>query len=228
MSASPRTQSDENWTSFYVNRRDPMPWPNEPMLKTLFGSYLSVPRKPKSGDRVLDVGCGLGQNLLPFAVIGCDAFGIELTQDMADLAKVKLGSRGVSAEIKEGRNRAIPFPDNSFDYVLSVNTLHYESAPGSYAEAIREFYRVLKPGGMLYISTVGPLHEIRTRAEPLGGKLFRIANFDFRNGETMMFLDSPSELAEYLRHSFRMVEVGHNTEQLMTRTLDFLIAAATK
>lgn len=203
-------------------------WPNEAMVKVLFGSYLGTRRAPAAGERVLDVGCGFGQNLLPFVNCGCEAAGVELTASMIAEAAKAMQQRGVRVDFRVGANRAIPFEDGAFDLVLSINTIHYESNEAHYLAALGEFARVLKPGGRLYVSTVGPRHEIRTRAEPLGGHRFRIRDYDFRNGEIMFFLDHERELADAMSRHFAAAETGQVTERLMTRTLDFFIGVATK
>ncbi len=60
-------------------------WPNEVMLKILFGGsdYLKSPFKPQPSWRVLDVGCGFANNLVPFADIGCECHGVDLHPEMA-------------------------------------------------------------------------------------------------------------------------------------------------
>lgn len=203
-------------------------WPNEAMVKVLFGSYLGERRVPAAGERVLDVGCGFGQNLLPFINVGCAAAGVELTEAMTSEAAKAMASRGVNVDFRVGSNRNIPFEDASFELVLSINAVHYETNQADYLAALAEFARVLKPGGRLYVSTVAPGHEFRTRAEPLGDHRFRIRDYDFRNGEVMCFLDNEKELTSLMKQHFATVETGQVTERLMTRTLDFFIVVATK
>jgi SAM-dependent methyltransferase len=203
-------------------------WPNEAMLKVLFGKYLGTPRTLSAGQHVIDVGCGMGQNLIPFAAQGCEVAGIELTEQMTAVVRNALSRRGISGEFRVGHNRAIPFPDACFDLVLSVNAIHYEKDETDYLAAIQELARVIKPGGRLYVSTVAPEHEIYQRAEVLGPHRFCIRDYDFRNGEKMFFVDHEKHLAAYLGTQFADVETGHVIERLMTRTLGFYLAVATK
>lgn len=225
-----KTSASVGWERFQVEREGGSfsRWPNEAMVKVLFGAYLGERRVPAPGERVLDVGCGFGQNLLPFAAIGCEVAGVDLTERMIAVAGRALAERGIAAEFRVGHNRALPFPDASFDLVLSVNTLHYETNEDDYLAAIATFAQVLKPGGRLYVSTVAPDHEIYQRAEVLGPHRFRVRDYDFRAGETMFFIDHEKHLAAYLATRFAGVETGRVTERLMTRTLDFYLAVATK
>lgn len=201
-------------------------WPNEVMLKVLFGGtdYLTKPYKPKPDWRVLDVGCGFGNNLVPFADIGCECHGVDIHPEMARIVQEVMDSRGFKVKIQEGSNRSLPYPDAHFDLLLSVNTLHYEGNESNVIAALKEFRRVLKPGGALYISTVGPEHEIYRRAELLGCHQYRIQDFGFRDGQEFFFCDTERYLRKYCETSFPDVETGRVTEKLMNLPLDFLIA----
>lgn len=201
-------------------------WPNEVMLKILFGGsdYLKHPFLPQSEWRVLDVGCGFANNLVPFADIGCECHGVDLTTQMATTVQEIMDDRGYVTKIQVGSNRALPFPDAHFDLLLSVNTLHYEGTEENFLTALREFRRVLKPGGGPYISTVGPDHEIYRRAEMLGNHRYRVCDFDFRTGEQFFFCDNERYLQHYCEQVFESAETGRVTEKLINLPLDFIVA----
>ncbi|MEQ1656512.1 MAG: class I SAM-dependent methyltransferase [Nitrospira sp.] len=201
-------------------------WPNEAMLKVLFGgtNYLKAPFKPQPEWRVLDVGCFFANNLVPFADIGCECHGVDLHSEMAAMAQEVMDRRGFKTCIQAGANRSLPYPDAHFDLVLSINTLHYEGIEENVLAALKEFRRVLKPGGGLYLSTVGPEHEIYKRAETLGHHRYRVQDYDFRNGQEFFFFDNERYLQHYCQQVFGNVETGRVTEKLMKLPLDFLIA----
>jgi len=204
-------------------------YPNEAMLKVIFGSYLRNRPILSSNMKVLDVGCAMGSNLIPFADMGCDVHGIDIHPDISNNAKKIMKHRGYEdIDFKEGSNRNIPFSDNSFDLITSINTLHYEKNEEDMMLALNEFQRVLKPGGGLYISTVGPKHEIYNLSKPLGNHENLIQDFGFRTGEQFFFFDNERYLDYYLSKIFTNVETGRVTEKLMTMDLDFLISYATK
>jgi len=75
----------------------------------------------KAGDRVLDVGCGKGFLLFEMtrAVPGLEICGIDISTYAIDHAKEEIRDR-----LQVGSAAALPFPDASFDYVFSINTLH--------------------------------------------------------------------------------------------------------
>lgn len=204
-------------------------YPNEIMLKLIFGRYLEKPLKPQPDWKVLDVGCAMGNNLIPFADIGCKVYGVDVHSEIALNAEKVMKARGYpNAEFKEGSNRALPYPDDYFDLILSVNTLHYEDTEEHLLNALAEFRRVLKVGGRVYISTVGPDHEIYKRSKLIGEHINLIQNFGFRSGEKFFFFDNERYLEHYLSKCFTNIETGKVTEKLMTLSLDFLVAVASK
>jgi protein-L-isoaspartate(D-aspartate) O-methyltransferase len=108
------------------------------------GRWLDVAKKMaahyglKAGDRVLDVGCGKGYLLHEFtrAVPGIGVSGLDISHYALTHAKPE-----VAGFLHEGSAVALPFPDKSFDLVVSINTLHNLQLP-ELEEALREIERV--------------------------------------------------------------------------------------
>lgn len=100
---------------------------------------------PKNA-KVLDVGCGMGDNLRYILRERDKFFGLEYAERTARAANRLLGDR---AELLVGSASAIPFENNEFDLVLCIEVL--EHIPHD-KEGCREIARVLKPGGALIIS----------------------------------------------------------------------------
>jgi ubiquinone/menaquinone biosynthesis C-methylase UbiE len=100
------------------------------------------------GDRVLDVGCGTGELLARIAAksSGTRLAGLDPVPEMLARAKEKLSSE---ADLRVGYADSLPWPDGSFDIVLSCNVFHYIQHP---LVAIREMERVLRPGGQMVIT----------------------------------------------------------------------------
>ena len=221
---------EEAWREFHEKKakRNYPQWPNEVMLKLFFGSYLKNAINLENNQRVLDIGCGFGQNLLPFLDKGCECYGVEIDSGICELTTLLLKDRGYDANIKVGSNTNLPFEDNFFDYLLSVNVVHYEGNEEKILAALKEYNRVLKPGGRLFLMTVGPEHTIYRRAKALGNHRYQIDNFDFRDGQTYFYFDNLKCLDFYLSKFFEDVELGRVTEDLMELPVDFLIGVGKK
>ena len=102
----------------------------------------------KPGEIVLDLGCGGGLDLYFYAkAIGSrgKVYGLDISEDMVNRAKENMKKTGMeNIEIHRGESDNLPFNDNFFDVVTSNGI--YNLSPEKEA-AMREVYRVLKPGG---------------------------------------------------------------------------------
>ena len=97
-----------------------------------------------SGKRILEVGCGVGIDLLRFAQAGAEVVGVDLSKVAIDLARRNFALSRLQAELHVMDGEALEFTSESFDVVYSHGVLQYTSEP---AKMILEIYRVLRPGG---------------------------------------------------------------------------------
>jgi ubiquinone/menaquinone biosynthesis C-methylase UbiE len=120
-------------------------YPNEVMIKIFSSGSYSTNFSPLEEDqKMLDVGCGAGNNLTFFLDKGCEGYGIDVTEDMVDLAKENLTRCGYkNVPIKIGSNNNIPFEDDYFDVLISVNTLHYSEGLSGIEQSLREFLKMV-------------------------------------------------------------------------------------
>lgn len=220
----------KKWSEFYKSMltRNYPKYPNEVILKLFFGSYLKEKPICENGQKLLDVGCGFGQSFMPFLDKGLECFGVEIDPAICDITNGLFAKKGHIIDVRHGHNRDLPFEDEFFDYVLSINAIHYESEEKLMNEAIAEHARVLKKGGKLFLMTAGPGHAIFKRAKCLGNHRYEISDWDFRNGNICFYFDNLKYLEFYLKPYFDKIELGSVTENLMELPLDFLIAVATK
>ena len=105
--------------------------------------YVAKVARPEEGMRVLEVGCGTGTNLELLAEAGCEVSGVDLSPSMMDLARQKLGDR---ADLRLGDAADMPFPDKSFDLVLSFLTLH-EMPTAARVPVMNDIVRVMGTDG---------------------------------------------------------------------------------
>jgi ubiquinone/menaquinone biosynthesis C-methylase UbiE len=103
--------------------------------------------------RVLDVACGSGNAALAAARCGCDVVGIDYVPALLARGRSRAEAEGLSVELLEGDAEAIPFPEASFDAVLSVYGAMF--AP-DHRQAAAELARVCRPGGRIGLATWTP------------------------------------------------------------------------
>jgi len=100
--------------------------------------------------RVLDVGCGAGQELLPFASErGAWCTGVDVTPEAGLAGRELFSELGIGARVAFARaaGESLPFADDSFDVVICRLALPYTDN----ARCLAELSRVLKPGGALLL-----------------------------------------------------------------------------
>lgn len=105
--------------------------------------------------KVLDVGCGAGQELIPFAEKkGAFCIGIDTGKELGEIGKNFIESLNYAEKIMFVRSKGedLPFADESFDVVLCRVALPYMNNK----KAIAETARVLRPGGVYLLKTHAP------------------------------------------------------------------------
>jgi ubiquinone/menaquinone biosynthesis C-methylase UbiE len=104
------------------------------------------------GDRVLDVGCGTGVDVLAIAAMvspGGEVVGIDSSAGVLGAAQRAAAAAGVPARFAVADAAALPFPDDSFHACRCDRTLQHLPDP---APAVNEMARVTRPGGTVAIS----------------------------------------------------------------------------
>lgn len=107
---------------------------------------------PAPGLRVLDVGCGTGTHLDLYQQAGCEAYGIDLSPHMLDVARQKLEDR---AQLLLGDASNMPYPDDCYDVVMITLALH-EMSPATRLAVVGEMRRVLRKNGRLLVIDYHP------------------------------------------------------------------------
>ena len=103
--------------------------------------------------RALDVACGTGRHALHLASLGHAVIGVDATVAMLDRARVK----APTIDFREGRFDALPVEDASVDVLTCALALCHVT---DLAPAVREFGRVLAPGGVAIISDMHPISTL--------------------------------------------------------------------
>ena len=183
------------------------------------------------GARLLEIGCGMGTDLLQFARGGARCTGVDLTPRSVEITRHRFKLYGADGNFMISDGEHLPFRSESFDVVYSNGVLHH--TPDT-AGAIREVHRVLRPGGvakiMLYHrNSLNYWFEIVFRRGVLGLEFLRgrsaeeimsrVIEFSDHDARPLVKVYSRGQARELFR-MFKDVRV--DIEQLMRKELRLL------
>jgi SAM-dependent methyltransferase len=107
----------------------------------------------RAGWRVLDVATGSGNAAIAAARLGCSVVGIDYVPELLERARARASAERLELELVEADAEALPFPDASFDAVVSVVGSMF--AP-DHARTAAEMLRVCSPGGTIALASWTP------------------------------------------------------------------------
>lgn len=186
-----------------------MMYPAEYVIRIFKGNYPrhSFGQSEFSENSILDVGCGDGRHLFFFdSDLEFEAYGVEPTEELAEIAQKNVESAGADANVRPGENRNLPFEAETFDYLLSWNSCYYmgEGHDFDFQRHVEEFNRVLQPGGKIILSIPKPtsfIFEGSETAEP-GYQIVKNDPFGKRQGTVLRQFEELSEITNAFSPQF--------------------------
>jgi len=141
------------------------------------------------GKRILDAGCGHGRDCKYFSELGFEVYGIDLSEKLLEIAK----KNAPEAKFFKMDMRKLEFPDEFFDGIwCCASFLHIPKKDAE--KTLREFYRVLKKNGILFIAV----------KKGIGEKVMR--KDYYKGGEKFFVFYTRDEIEELLRKvNFRII-----------------------
>ena len=117
-------------------------WPEGYILENF------IPYNDLQGKSVLEIGCGAGLITSHITKAGAHLTAIDLTDQAIEITKARFDLENLSADIKQMNAEKMEFENDTFDLVISWGVIHHS---GNMQNIIDEIYRVLKPGGKVYL-----------------------------------------------------------------------------
>ena len=110
-------------------------------------------RSIKPGMRVLDVACGTGNLAIPAAKAGANVTGVDIATNLIEQGRKRASNEGVDIQFDEGDAEELPYPDASFDFVVSMYGAMFAPRP---ERVTAELVRVCRPGGEIAMANWTP------------------------------------------------------------------------
>jgi SAM-dependent methyltransferase len=160
---------------------------------------------PGFESHVLEAGCGLGAWCAWFNRRGHKAVGIE--RDRTVIEKTK--QHNPEIDIRHGDVSKLPFADKTFDVYVSLGVIeHFEQGPH---KALKEAFRVLKPGGIAFVSTPCLNLVRRCIVHPVRNLYFLFQRMRRRKNHFWEYRFTPKELRNLLQEAgFEISETGED------------------
>ncbi|MFH1858496.1 MAG: class I SAM-dependent methyltransferase [Candidatus Omnitrophota bacterium] len=202
----------------YIEKQEDRPWQGDAWrdesleenlslcaVQTLHDLLLST--LPKKG-KILEAGCGLGRWVIYLNERGYQTVGLEIYEDALKPARRQYPH----CPFVVGNVLKLPYLKNSFDAVISLGVLeHFEEGP---REALQEIYRILKPGGILFLTVPfesflrrwihRPYHHTTIFVKKSLGKDFHFGEYRYHQREMEQFLlESGFQIREVHPDDFR-------------------------
>jgi cyclopropane fatty-acyl-phospholipid synthase-like methyltransferase len=164
------------------------------------------------GDRVLDVGCGIGKPALRVATTtGASVVGITISESQVEQATARAVAEGLDSQVtfQFADGMATPFPDASFDAILAFESINHMDR----ARALCEMHRVLRPGGRVVLTDVTPPSDRTYRPEEEPGVVTSLVRFE----------DWPRLVGDAGLRLEELTDVTENTRGTVNRLIDGIL-----
>jgi ubiquinone/menaquinone biosynthesis C-methylase UbiE len=160
---------------------------------------------------VLDLGGGSGRHLTK--IKNGKYYLQDISSEMVRLAGKKAKKLGIEFEGIHSSMEKIPFPDDFFDYAISISALHCVEGQGVRKKAIEELFRVLKKGGKAYIGVWNAKSKRFVRKTKKGQKEFMIGWRD--KGKRYYYLHDEDEIHNMFKDAGFKIVSTHNSEMMI-------------
>ncbi|MCZ7382477.1 MAG: methyltransferase domain-containing protein [Candidatus Methanoperedens sp.] len=130
------------------------------MRESTFKRTLVEQANIKNGYRVLDIGCGTATLtiLIKKTYPGAEVTGLDGDPKILGIAREKVKKAGLDISLDPGMSFELPYPDSTFDRVVSSLVFHHLTREDK-ARTFKEIFRVLSPGGELHVADFGKPHN---------------------------------------------------------------------
>ena len=178
MDGSTNPAANPEWeANIYGQHQQVNRYPFDIVVSFVFRHFGRLHADERANVKVLEVGCGTGNNVWFLAREGFDVTGIEGSQTAVKLGQALIANEGLSARITAGDFSRLSWPDNTFDAVIDRCAVTHNRVE-HIKRTFDEIQRVLKPGGVFLSQMFSAADTHRLGGRDLGDGAYT----DFKEG----------------------------------------------
>jgi SAM-dependent methyltransferase len=194
------------WESIYSEGKALNRYPFDQVVSFLYRNFSRS--KPRSETKILEIGCGAGNNLWFAAREGFCVAGVDGSPSAIEFAQKRFADEGLKGDLRVADFIKLPFGDNAFDFVIDREAL----TCSPFAEAQRtvaEVHRVLAPGGKFFFNPYSDRHSSYASGKPgPGGVTVEISGGTLTNIGPIFFYGK-RDLHAIFATGWKMVSMRH-------------------
>lgn len=149
----------ENYETLYAKEEAFLRYPADWIIR-FYNMFLK--KNIPEGGKILDYGCGSGNNSVFFMQKGYSVFGVDVAPSFPKLVEKNLSANHIDKTalskftLIKPDTTTLDFPDNYFDFIVSNQVLYYLPTEEHLQKVCKELKRVLRPGGFVFFTMMGP------------------------------------------------------------------------
>lgn len=189
-------------------------YPYDILVSIVARNFFSIPREKRSKIKVLDLGCGAGNNSKFLAESGFKVFGLDGSDSAVRACKERFSKWHLKGDFLQGDFLNLPYPDNFFDIIIDRESIYANCLP-DIVVALNEVFRSLKPGGLFISFAYSQYHPDKKYGKKIGkntynnfkeGSFYRAGLAHFFNLGEINELFKKFRLENIMRHSLKNIK----------------------
>lgn len=158
----------------------------------------------RENKKLLDIGCGTGNNLKFFAENQFECYGLDISPTAVDICKKFINKSNLKADVIVGESHELPYENEYFNVVVDRAAINHNSY--NFEECIKEVYRVLKKDGIFITELFGKNTTDKKYGEKINDNLY----VNFKEGhfkDSDVFLVSFEDIKIYFK-DFEILQIN--------------------